>query len=293
MSVCRPRVILFAYSEVGCVCMEELIKRRANIVCVFTHEDDPNEEIWFRSVKDMALKNGIPVRTPSKPGEEDIEFCRKLAPELIFSFYYRALIPEDILRLPRLGAYNMHGALLPKYRGRACVNWAVLNGEKRTGATLHVMTEKPDGGDIVDSEAVDIKFTDTALDVFLKVAEAARVITARSLPALEAGNAPRVPQNEAEATYFGRRRPEDGRIDWNKSACDIYNLIRAVTHPFPGAFADIRGKKYYIWKARPASGSAEPGSVVSVSPLVIGTGDGLLEVLRLQPEGGEEGEGLS
>ena len=292
MSPRRPRILIFAYSEVGCVCLEELIKQRAEIACVFTHEDDPEEEIWFRSVKEIAQKNGIPVRASSKLGEEDIEFCRAAAPELIFSFYYRALVPKEILLLPRLGAYNMHGALLPRYRGRACVNWAVLNGETRTGATLHVMTEKPDGGDIVDSEAVDIKFTDTAFDVFLKVAEAARVITERSLPALEAGTAPRVPQNEAEATYFGRRRPEDGRIDWNKSARDIYNLIRAVTHPFPGAFADIGGKKYYIWKARPIGGTAAPGEVVSRSPLVIGTGSGLLEVLRIQPEGGKEGDGI-
>lgn len=292
MSPRRPRILIFAYSEVGCVCLEELIKQRAEIACVFTHEDDPEEEIWFRSVKEIAQKNGIPVRASSKLGEEDMEFCRAAAPELIFSFYYRALIPKEILLLPRLGAYNMHGALLPRYRGRACVNWAVLNGETRTGATLHVMTEKPDGGDIVDSEAVDIKFTDTAFDVFLKVAEAARVITERSLPALEAGTAPRVPQNEEEATYFGRRRPEDGRIDWNKSARGIYNLIRAVTHPFPGAFADIGGKKYYIWKARPIGGTAAPGEVVSRSPLVIGTGSGLLEVLRIQPEGGKEGDGI-
>ncbi len=289
----RPRIVLFAYSEVGCVCLEELIKSGAEIVCVFTHEDDPGEEIWFRSVKEIAQKHGIPVRASSRLGAEDIKFCRDLDPELIFSFYYRALIPKEILLLPRLGAYNMHGALLPRYRGRACVNWAVLNGETRTGATLHVMTEKPDGGDIVDSEAVEIKFTDTALDVFLKVAEAARAITERSLPALEAGTAPRTPQNEAEATYFGRRRPEDGRIDWNKSAREIYNLIRAVTHPFPGAFADIGGRKYYIWKARPAEGSAEPGSVVSLKPLVIGAGSGLLEVLSIQPEGGKEGDSLT
>lgn len=288
----RPRILLFAYSEVGCVCLEELIKQRAEIACVFTHEDDPEEEIWFRSVKEIAQKHGIPVRASSKLGDEDMEFCRTAAPELIFSFYYRALIPKEILLLPRLGAYNMHGALLPRYRGRACVNWAVLNGETRTGATLHVMTEKPDGGDIIDSEAVDIKFTDTALDVFLKVTEAARIITERSLPALEAGTAPRTPQNEAEATYFGRRRPEDGRIDWNKSAREIYNLIRAVTHPFPGAFADIGGKKYYIWKARPITGTAAPGEVVSRSPLVIGAGSGLLEVLRIQPEGGKEGDGI-
>ncbi len=113
---------------------------------------------------------------------------------------------------------------------------------------------------------------------------------ARRLPELEAGTAPRHPQDEAEATYFGRRRPEDGEIDWDKSAVEIYNLIRAVTHPFPGAFTELAGKKYYIWKARPLEGSAAPSKIVSDNPPVVGTGCGLLEILRLQPEGGEEGE---
>lgn len=288
----RPRIVLFAYSEVGCLCLEELLRLGANVAGVFTHDDDPDEEIWFRSVRDIALKNGVPVWAPKKLDEAEIELYRSLGAELVFSFYYRAMIPKKILEAPRLGAYNMHGALLPKYRGRACVNWAVLNGETKTGATLHVMTEKADRGDIVDREAVEIKFTDSAHDVFMKVAEAARKIIARKLPELEADTAPRVPQNEAEATYFGRRRPEDGRIDWNRSAVEIYNLVRAVTHPFPGAFAYIGGRKYYIWRARPIEGEAKPGEIVSYRPLVVGTGAGLLKILSIQPEGGEEGECL-
>ncbi|MCC8057423.1 formyltransferase, partial [Cloacibacillus sp.] len=221
----RPKIVLFAYSEVGCLCLEELIKDGANIAAVFTHNDDPGEEIWFRSVRAIAEKNGIPVCTPQKLGAEEADYLRSLEPELILSCYYRALIPKAVLDMPRLGAYNIHGALLPKYRGRACVNWAVLNGEKETGATLHVMTERADRGDIVDQERVPIEFTDTAYDVFMKVAEAARLILARRLPELEAGTAPRRPQDEAEATCFGRRRPEDGEIDWDKSAVEIYNLI--------------------------------------------------------------------
>ncbi|MDY2984674.1 MAG: formyltransferase [Synergistes jonesii] len=288
----RPRIVLFAYSEVGCLCLEELLRLGANVAGVFTHDDDPDEEIWFRSVRNIALKNGVPVWAPKKLDEDEIELYRSLRAELVFSFYYRAMIPKKILEAPRLGAYNMHGALLPKYRGRACVNWAVLNGETKTGATLHVMTEKADRGDIVDREAVEIKFTDSAHDVFMKVAEAARKIIARKLPELEAGTAPRVPQNEAEATYFGRRRPEDGRIDWNRSAVEVYNLVRAVTHPFPGAFAYIGGRKYYIWRARPIEGEAKPGEIVSYRPLVVGTGKGLLKILSIQPEGGEEGECL-
>ena len=284
----RPRIVLFAYSEVGCVCFEQLLKDGANVVLVFTHEDDPNEEIWFRSVKKIAEDNDIPVRTASKIGETEFDELRKADPELIFSFYYRAMIPKEVLELPRLGAYNIHGALLPKYRGRACVNWAVLNGETETGATLHVMTEFADRGDIIAQKSVPILFEDTAYDVFLKVAEASRDILVSSLSALESGTAKRTLQDETKATKFGRRRPEDGKIDWEKSALDIYNLVRAVTHPFPGAFTHWDGKKIYIWKAATAEGSAKPGEVVSYKPMLIGTGSGLLKVLTLQPEGEPE-----
>lgn len=284
----RPRIALFAYSEVGSLCLEELVKDGANIVALFTHEDDPNEEIWFRSVKKIALENNIPVRTPQKIGAAEIAYLKEKSPELIFSFYYRAMIPKEVLEIPRLGAYNIHGALLPKYRGRACVNWAVLNGEKETGATLHVMTEFADAGNVIAQKSVPIAFEDTARDVFLKVAHAARDILLSSLRELEAGTAKRTPQDEAQATKFGRRRPEDGKIDWDKTAVEIYNLVRAVTHPFPGAFTELDGKKSYIWKALPIEGRGAPGEIISRNPLVIGTGEGLLRVLRFQPEGGPE-----
>jgi methionyl-tRNA formyltransferase len=284
----RPRIVVFAYSEVGSICLEELIKNGANVIMVFTHEDDPNEEIWFRSVKKIAEDNGIPVRTPAKIDEKELEELRKVEPELILSFYYRAMIPKEALDMPRLGAYNIHGALLPRYRGRACVNWAVLNGETETGATLHVMTEFADRGDIIAQKSVPILFEDNAHDVFLKVADASRDILAESLKSLESGTAERTPQDEAAATKFGRRRPQDGEIDWNKSAIDIYNLIRAVTHPFPGAFTHWNGNKVYIWKAMPTEGSAPPGEVISRGPMLVGTGCGLLRILTLQPEGEPE-----
>ena len=286
----RPRIVVFAYSEVGSVCLKQLVKQGANIAAVFTHEDDPNEEIWFQSVKQAAQEAGIPVRTPKKLDEAELEYFRSLKPELVLSMYYRAIIPDEVLEVPRLGAYNIHGALLPKYRGRACVNWAVLNGEMKTGSTLHVMTSFADRGDIVDQEEVSIEFEDTAHDVFLKVVEASRRIIERRLPELEAGTAPRREQDESQATKFGRRRPEDGVIDWSKSAAEIYNLVRAVTHPFPGAFTEFEGKKMFVWKARPVEGSAVPKEIVSKSPFLVGTGDGLLEILSFQFEGGEEKE---
>jgi len=150
------------------------------------------------------------------------------------------------------------------------------------------MTESADRGDIIAQKAVPIEFEDTAHDVFLKVTEAAREILMSSLPSLENGTAKRYPQDESKATKFGRRRPEDGEIDWNKSAEEIYNLVRALTHPFPGAFTYWDCKKYFIWKALPAEGTFEPGKIRSESPMLVGTGRGLLRILRIQPEGEPE-----
>ncbi|MFA7628870.1 MAG: formyltransferase [Candidatus Dojkabacteria bacterium] len=281
----RPKVLVFAYSEVGSVCLEALLKDGANVVAVYTHEDDPNEEIWFRSVKKIAEKNKIPVRTPNKLESSDIEEIKTFEPELILSFYYRAMIPKSVLDIPRLGAYNVHGALLPKYRGRACVNWAVINGETETGSTLHVMTEFADRGNIISQKTVPILFEDTGHDVFMKIVDASRDIVMASLHSLETGTAKHTLQNEFEATKYGRRRPEDGKIDWNKSAVEIYNLIRSVTHPFPGAFTEWEDKKVFIWKALPEEGEGKPGEIVSRKPMLVGTGKGLLRIIKLQPEG--------
>lgn len=284
----RPRILLFAYSEVGAVCLDALLENGANVIAVYTHKDDPNEEIWFRSVQKIAEKNNIPVRTPEKLGDADIEEIKRFAPDLIFSFYYRAMIADNILNIPILGSYNIHGSLLPKYRGRACVNWAVLNGETETGATLHEMTKYADEGDIITQKTVTISFEDTAHDVFLKVADASRDILIASLKDLEIGNAKKTPQNEALATKFGRRTAKDGEIDWSKPAVEIYNLIRAVTHPFPGAFTTWENKKTFIWSAMPEKGEGEPGKILSTEPLLVGTGDGILRITSFQPEGEAE-----
>jgi methionyl-tRNA formyltransferase len=144
----------------------------------------------------------------------------------------------------------MHGSLLPKYRGRAPVNWAILKGESETGATLHYMVAKADAGDIVDQLAVPILADDDAREVFAKVTVAAETILARSLPKLIAGSAERRPQRIVPGQYFGRRTPEDGRIDWSRPAREIHDLVRAVAPPFPGAFADVGGERWDIHRTR-------------------------------------------
>ena len=287
------RAVVFAYSSIGCECLSELLESGVNVVAVFTHEDDPAEEKWFSSVRELADKNGLAVYAPEKLDEEETAQIRALRPDLIFSFSYRAVIPESILKLAPLGAFNIHGALLPRYRGRACINWAVLNGETRTGVTLHHMVARVDEGRIVDQEAVSIDPDDTAHDVFKKLIHVAGRMLHRSLPLILRGEAYGTEQDESQATYFGRRRPEDGRIDWSRGAREIHNLIRAVTHPFPGAFSFLDGRKFFIWKAKPhpEEECRTPGVVVSSSPLKIGTGKGVLLVEQAQWNDGRELEG--
>ncbi len=280
----KPRVLVFAYHDVGYECLEALLARGVKVVAVITHENDPKERVWFRSVADLARSRNLPTYTPANVNDDEwFERLRELRPDLILSFYYRHMIGERILALARLGAYNMHGSLLPKYRGRAPINWAVLNGETETGATLHVMVKRPDAGDIVDQERVAIGPLDTAHLVFGKVTAAARLVLIRQLDNLLAGRAPRQPQDEGQASYFGGRRPEDGRIDWRRDAGDVFNLVRALTHPFPGAFSDVGGRRFFIWWAQPRpGGGGEPGEVLSADPLVIACGRDSLQVVAWQ-----------
>ena len=234
------KAVVFAYHEVGARCLQALLDGGVDVALVITHTDDPNERIWFTSVAEVARQAGIPVITPDSASDPAVQTrIATIAPDYIFSFYYRQMIPMSVLNLARIAPLNMHGSLLPKYRGRVPINWAVLHGETETGATLHIMAEKPDAGDIVAQQAVPIGPDETAGEVFAKVTAAAAETLTGVLPRLLNGDVPRQPNNLAEGSYFGGRKPEDGRIHWQQTAAQVYNLIRAVAPPYPGAFTDI------------------------------------------------------
>lgn len=234
------RAVVFAYSEVGVRCLRVLLREGVHVALVVSHEDDPSERKWFGSVRELAREHGVPVSTPTDPNTEDVvETIERLRPDFLFSFYYRYLLSERLLATASRGALNMHGSLLPKYRGRAPVNWAIVKGEAQTGASLHYMEVRPDAGPLVGQEAVPILINDTALDVSMKVATAAERLLGRCLPDLIAGRAASSALDLASGSYFGRRRPEDGRIHWDRPALEIHNLIRAVAPPFPGAFGRV------------------------------------------------------
>jgi methionyl-tRNA formyltransferase len=288
----RPRILFFGYSEVGYQCLSLLLERGDNVVALFTHEDNPNEKIWFKTPAVAAREKGVPVFTPEKIATPEwLERIAGLRPDLILSVYYRNMISTKILGLAPLGAFNLHGSLLPKYRGRAPINWAVLHGEPRIGMTLHRMVKAPDAGAVVDQDGVDLDPRDTAEQAFRKVLPCARRVIARQIDALLAGAAQETPQDESQATYFGGRKPEDGRIDWNKSSTRIFNLIRAVTDPYPGAFTDVAGTRLMVWWAEAAPPATpgrrgRPGEILALTPLVVATGDGALELTRTEWRGG-------
>ena len=257
--------VVFAYHNVGVRCLRVLLDQGVHVPLVLTHEDSTTENIWYDSVAQLCADRGIEAITVDDANHPDVVArIRALVPDFLFSFYYRKMLGAEVLGIPKRGALNMHGSLLPKYRGRVPTNWAVINGETETGASLHYMEVKPDAGDLVAQSSVPILGDDTAFEVFQKVVVAAETTLVRVLPQLIAGTAPRVPLDLKSGSYFSGRKPEDGRIDWQQSAQQIYNLIRAVAPPYPGAFTQMGQDHIVISYARicalPARLSDDPSA---------------------------------
>jgi methionyl-tRNA formyltransferase len=284
------RAVVFGYHTVGVRCLKVLLARGVEVALVVTHEDSPNETIWFDSMADTCREYGIPFITPADPATTELRQQVEAAkPDFIFSFYYRHMLPVELLAIAPQGAFNMHGSLLPKYRGRVPVNWAVLHGETETGATLHEMAAKPDAGAIVAQTPVPILPDDTAHEVFGKLAVAAEQTLWRALPEMLAGRTPRLPNDLSKGSYFGGRKPEDGRIDWSRPAQAVYNLHRAVAPPYPGAWTVLQGRTYVIGKARlePAPKPDLPQGLSVVDNCIFGVcGDGrALRIHQLLADG--------
>jgi methionyl-tRNA formyltransferase len=294
-AVKSARCVLFAYHEMGYACMEALLQIGAPIAALVTHRDDPHEEIWWRSCAELAARHGIPIHHVDGADAELAPIVGEAKPAVIYSFYYRYLIPESVLAMARLGAFNMHGSLLPAYRGRAPVNWMLVNGEREAGVTLHQMVARADAGDIVGQRAIAIDDSDNALTLYRKLVPLGVELINEMHPPIVAGKPPRRKMDISKGSYFGRRKPEDGRIDWRLPSRRIFNLVRAVTHPYPGAFCFAGGQKLLVWDARigaEAGRRGAPGEIVGEAAdgaLEIAAGEGSVIVRRVQFEGGAEG----
>ena len=284
------KAVVLGYHNIGCVGLHALLENGFEVAAVFTHKDNPGENTWFGSVSELAAGHGIPVFAPDNINHPLwVKKLKQMAPEIIFSFYYRDMVGPAILKIPRAGCLNLHGSLLPKYRGRCPINWVLVHGEKETGVTLHYMTPKPDDGDIICQQKILIDDDDTARTLHDKAAQTAAAMLADILPRIKEGTAPRVPQDHSQASYFGGRRPDDGEIDWGQSAAQVRNLVRAVTLPYPGAFSFIGDRKCFFYKVTEASkktANVRPGGVISTDPLVIACAEGAVRVDFGQREDG-------
>ncbi|MFO0981100.1 MAG: formyltransferase [Planctomycetota bacterium] len=290
--ISRKTAVLFGYHNIGCAGLRTLHDLGLRVELVVTHEDDPNENQWFDSLAATAAGLGIEAITPARPGDpEVVAALARLAPDYILSFYYRHMIPTRVLEMARIAALNLHGSLLPRYRGRCPVNWVILNQERETGVTLHYMTGKADAGDIVAQHVIPIAPRETPLTLFAKVEREGVQLLREIYPALASGKLPRTVQDASRATYYGGRRPEDGRIDWNQPAAAIDALVRAVTHPYPGAFTTHRGQNLLIWESSPLAPApgVRPGAIaIEGGRVLVGTGSGRLELKLVQQDGEPE-----
>ena len=261
------RAVVFAYHDVGVRCLRVLLAQGIEVPLVVTHQDNPAEQIWFASVAQHARWHRLAVATPDDPNAPAfVQQLRAARPDFLFSFYYRHMLGPEVLAVAPRGAYNMHGSLLPKYRGRVPVNWAVLNGETETGATLHAMAVKPDAGAIVDAQSVPILPDDTAGEVFRKVCVAAEITLQRALPGLVAGTAILREQDLRQGSYFGGRSAADGAIEWRLGVRGVHNLVRAVAPPYPGAFAQAGGRPRRVLRTLVGSDSGAGRGARAAAP---------------------------
>lgn len=283
------KAVVFAYHDMGCTGIQALLNAGYDIAAIFTHPDNAGENHFFGSVARLAAEQGIAVYAPDDVNHPLwVDRIRDLNPDVIFSFYYRNLLSDEILSTASHGAFNLHGSLLPKYRGRAPLNWVLVNGEKQTGVTLHRMTQRADAGNIIAQQVVNIDAADVALTLHKKLCVAANTLLRDALPQILDGSFRETVQDEAQATRVGRRTPEEGRLDWDKPAETLHNLVRAVSDPWPGAFSFVGANKFIVWKSRVCHDvvAAKPGTVISVAPLRVACGAGALELLAGQTEKG-------
>ena len=283
----NPTAVVCAYSCVGTAALQGLLEAGVEVKALYTYAQGADER-WFTPPAVLAEAHGIPVHlAPAFNAEEVFQAIQAHRPDFLFSFYFREMIQARFLELPRLGAYNLHGSLLPKYRGRAPLNWVLVKGETETGVTLHAMTPKPDDGHIVAQARLPIDWDETALSLTQKAADAGRGLVREAVPGLVDGSIPRLDQKTlGPSTYFGGRKPADSRLDFTMTAGEAFNQIRAVADPWPNAFLETpEGTAKVAW-ALPTELPCPQGCFRSSREgVLLGFADGALRLHALKVGG--------
>lgn len=272
-------MVLFSNQNWGAHSIKALIGTKHQILMVYTHPTnmDKNEKVWYESVKDLCVQNNINVKERITLTEEDEHEIRDLSPDVIFSIGWRRLIPRSVYSIPRHGAINLHEGLLPYYRGFAPTNWSIINGETETGVTVHYVDEGADTGDIILQEKVSIRIDDTAMDVYNKTLALFPSLLLKTITLLETSTIKAVKQDRTDGFFCTKRFPKDGRINWHRNRLAIYNLVRALSDPYPNAFFFLDSRKFYVKKVRLSEIDfrGPPGRVCSImdNGIVVTCGD--------------------
>lgn len=276
--------IVCAFSPVGREALAGVLDTGIEVLALYTYPQAP-DEAWFEAPAVLAQAHDIPIHLePDFNADHVFRTIERAAPDLLLSFYFREMIQARFLALPRLGAYNLHGSLLPRYRGRAPINWVLVKGETETGITLHAMTPKPDDGDIVAQARIPIDWDDTALSLTLKAAAASRTLVRESLPRIVEGTATRIAQKDLGASsYFGGRKPQDSRLEASMTVQEAFNQIRAVADPWPNAFLETAQGQLKVAWALPCAAPCPPGHFrATPEGILLGFKDGSLRIVALR-----------
>lgn len=282
-------IVFFGTAEFSLPALKVLIASKEEIRLVVTQpakQKGRGRIISHPPIKDLADQYGIPVLQPSTiRNEEFINKIKALSLEFIVLVAYGKILPKEILTIPRGGSINIHASLLPKYRGAAPIQWALIKGESVTGVTSILMNEELDAGDILLQKSISIEDSDTSASLSKKLSQLGAIVLIETLEGLRKGLIKPIPQR-GDASYAPPLRKIDGKIDWNKPAVELFNFIRAM-HPWPSAYTFFGEERIKIIKAKPIEGNGVAGRIEKASngKLIIGTGQGLILIEELQPEG--------
>ena len=287
--VMAMRIVFIGNHTTGVRTLQVLMKH-CEVVGVVAHPEDPEDGVQYESVFEFAKSHQLnAVRMNGKDPKLE-EFVQSLSPDLLWVTDYRYLLFPAVFTIAPLGSVNLHGSLLPKYRGRAVNNWAILNGETQLGLTAHFIDEGVDTGDIIEQLSYELSEDEDAGDALEKLYPLFEKITETVIQYFLSGTVPRIPQDNKDAACCPRRTPADGIINWQKPARDIFNLIRAVARPYPGAWTSHNEQKLILWKAaieNEAKQSEAPGTIINIEDdgaFTVACSPGVLRVLDASNE---------
>lgn len=282
------RIVFMGTPDFAVPCLQRLLEDGHEVTAVFTQPDKPvgrHAVLTPPPVKQLALSHGIPVYQPTKMRDGTVAaLLRELAPDCLVVVAYGRILPQEILDVPPRGCVNIHGSLLPRYRGAAPIQWSVIRGETVTGVTSMFMDAGMDTGDIIDTLTTPIGENETAGELFERLAPLGARLLSTTLAAIADGTVTRRPQNDAEATMAPMLEKAMGRLDLTRPARELHNQVRGM-NPWPGAFCTAGGKTLKIHETRVAAGSGAPGTLLCADPVTVACGEGALQLVTVQPEG--------